>query len=244
MARKKSFEKHAYVLIAIIVLLIAAGIASYGAVVPDGSATHGDLYVNNIYSKGEGAIVLLKDELSSNRAIRATVPATGLNLQALLGENEVAGSTGVKGVGTSIGVEGGLQGSGNTGKLGTATAGVEGRNTNGNDGLLGATDSGVKGVAAADGTYGVYGVTSQPNSYAGRFAGGKGLYASRIEFGADAFDAVNTGYLILGAPGGTTCTNVCKSHGASLSCSIAARITDGANLGCSSTTGARYCWCD
>lgn len=50
------------------------------------------------------------------------------------------------------------------------------------------------------------------------------------------------GYLILGAPSGAMCNNICSSHG--LTCNQTYTVSGGAET-CSSTSGTyKYCWCE
>lgn len=290
MAKKKSksFNKHIYSLIAVVVLLVAAGIASYAAA-PAGSATHGTLYTNTLFLKDRSPsyqVIDVNDTLYGNKGVRGisnyNVGIIGIsNLDATAD----GGAIGVVGQATrtnGAGVKGENTVSGNKGLLGTANAGVEGiadgvtklgvygkqgalgsfaikgENTgSGNYGQIGGGSKGVEGYSVSGygvtgstgliGLVGVEGFTSNPAGYAGKFTGGKGLYASKIEFGSDAFNyANNQGLLILGVRAGitTTCSAVCSTH--NLGCIAAykwdAQTTD---MGCLTSSGIqRYCWCD
>lgn len=239
MAKKKSksFSKHVYALVAIIVLLVSAGIASYAAA-PAGSATHGTLYTDRIYNK------------SVNR-IEVFAPTSfwqgigGFN-GGLLGSGGIMGDP-------AQGVYGQNAGGSNVGKLGTATAGVEGtsnlgyglygQSTNAG-GVMGVSTGGYGVTGTSTNSQGVVGSTASSSFFGGQFFGGRGLYASKIEFGPDAFNyANNQGLLILGIRGGVTlsCTNVCASHG--LGCIDGIGLS-GTSVGCGSSGIQRYCWCD
>ncbi|MDI6738723.1 MAG: hypothetical protein QME12_09530, partial [Nanoarchaeota archaeon] len=307
-----------YALIAIVVLLVAAGIASYAATVPSGSPTHGVLYVNTIFGKGTGNIDV-NDTLTANRGVvvqgatgmAAVIGSTGLSDKyGVMGLNSHSGGIGVTGMGGNIGVVGTNSATGNAGSLGTADAGVEGTGTIGIKGawtgspsnvfgMLGSSDvggtygaygyanaagaigikgqsdggigvsgqsntgtgamgnsnsgrgvfgssfsnDGVRGESSTgngvfgSGYYGIRGLATNTNGYGGYFSGGKGLYASKIEFGYQAFDTAAQGLLVLATAGSTRCTTICFNHG--LACSALTPAP-----GCDATTGSRYCWCD
>ena len=72
---KRTCSKSAYAVIAILVLLVAAGITSYAAQVPAGTATHAVLYVNTIFGKGIGASVDVNDSLKANKGFVASASA-------------------------------------------------------------------------------------------------------------------------------------------------------------------------
>lgn len=207
MAKKKSksFGKHIYALVAIVVLLVAAGIASYAASVPSGSPTHAVLYVNTIFGKGIGTIDV-NDTLKINKRMEALAGAGDDNaIVARHSSSQMAGALGY----LQAGVWGISLTTMNEGKLGTATAGVEG------------TATGI--------------------NYAGKFEGGNGLFASKIEFGVDAFDASDgTGLLIVGSTGDYNCNEACSSH--RLGC-YAAYLLNGNPTTCLYDLQARYCWC-
>ncbi|MDI6738024.1 MAG: hypothetical protein QME12_05940 [Nanoarchaeota archaeon] len=93
-------------------------------------------------------------------------------------------------------------------------------------------------------TAGVFGSTTNAAKYGGYFQGGKGLYASKIEFAGTAFDESDgKGFLILGARVGYGCNIPCSGQG--LSCVTAFYIT---GTPCTETTCAnvaqnRQCFC-
>ena len=93
MAKKsKSFNKHVYSLIAVIVLLVAAGIASY-AVAPAGAASHGTLYTDIIQGKtGESVTVGNENRLLLVSAI-TPMPNGLININD---RSDTEGSIGVK----------------------------------------------------------------------------------------------------------------------------------------------------
>ncbi|MFH1065245.1 MAG: hypothetical protein V1734_01940 [Nanoarchaeota archaeon] len=268
MAKKKtkSFTKHVYALVAIVVLLVAAGIASY-AVVPPGTnpATHGMLYTDTIAGKS-GFLININDRLSLNGASmdggypltvntgalqRKGIKANTLNNEAIAIEGSAGGTNGigVKGITSStiggIGVEGTNEMTSTTGKLGTSVAGVEGTTTN-SYGVMGTSTNSYGVLGTSTKGHGVVGSTSDDFSYGGQFFGGGGLYASKISFGSAAFDnSDGTGLLILGAEAGTKCgvpalPGICQKHG--LDCR-SARFVNGDPSVCDSATGTRYCWC-
>ena len=126
--------------------------------------------------------------------------------------------------------------SGNYGELGGFIIGIKGYSVSG---------AGVSGRTGVIGGNGVEGLTANSNRYGGMFTGGKGLYASDISFGANAFQATaNEGSLILGAAGVVACTTVCSNHG--LGCLAAYTLTGtnpAYNCGVPPVGAARYCWC-
>lgn len=263
MARKKSksFGKHVYAVIAIIVLMVAAGILTSAFTItppkPAGAASHNILYIGDRIASivGSGGSFLVDSSMIVQGNISAIAGGSAVGVRGV-------GSTGNEGkLGTSsAGVEGssstkyGIKGAstaadangigvyGASSSINTLAGGVVGYNSlNANSGYLGSYSAAVKGAAQSG--IGVYGATNDAANYAGKFEGGKGLYASKIEFGSGAFDQAAQGLLILGKSSITTtsCSTICTNHG--LSC-IAAYTTTGTASTCSATTGMLYCWCD
>ena len=306
MAKKSSsFNKHVYTLIAVIILLVAAGIASY-ATAPPGAATHAKLYTDEIWGKS-GSTLIVKDNLNLDGMIAAgpillqvnAINAAGhtkgiassyIGNQGTAIEGTILGNSGagIKGISQSSlssAVEGSNTASSNTGKLGTANAGVEGTSAAGNTGMIATSTAGVVGTGSNNGVsgsspntgvygqstssgagvrgnsnsgYGVqaysttgdglYSTTLSSTKYAGKFEGGKGLFASKIGFGTSAFSKTGVeGALILGASSTYSCASVCDSHG--LICSVGYSLAGG-DVGCGTIGVAlpgpttRYCWCD
>ncbi len=229
---------------------------------PAGSPTHAVLYVNTIFGKGIGNIDV-NDTLKANKRLDGS--ATVNDEYAIAGGHPSSQMVGQLGF-LQAGVRGLSVSTKNEGRLGTATAGVEGFGTIGVKGIYGSAPTnsygylghnyggvygygsgydGVYGEVGTDtpGTAGVWGKApaAATSAYAGYFTGGKGLYASKIKFGPDAF-GIPTGALILGAAGTLTCTNVCASH--SLNCDLVYTVTGTPSTCGSSNSGARYCWCD
>jgi len=154
--------------------------------------------------------------------------------------------------------------SGNEGYLGSSTEGVKGTSSN-NEGVVGISNRGigVKGYSySSNGVYGessrgvgVKGISSvstgvvgqSTSGYAGHFSGGKGLFASKIEFGSDAFDDANSGFLLLAAKNGISCETVCSAHGSLLPYTVLKidlsnnRLT---SVDGRSTDGIRICFCE
>ncbi|MBU2638956.1 MAG: hypothetical protein KJ955_08340 [Nanoarchaeota archaeon] len=240
MAKKKSksFGKHVYVLIAVVVLAIAAGVMSYAAV-PPGAATHGDLYTDNIYNKSAALIQVSAPTWFYDGIIASTCILPGCPAEA----------SGAMGVDPTIGVIGYSVGSTNVGKLGTANAGVEGASVL-NRGKLGTGTSAVEGIADGSGN-GIYGQSNtgigvlgySSSNYAGFFNGSKGLYASKIEFGSAAFQQATSGLFIVGARAGPpSCNAICLTHG--LGCITSLRADGTGSISCfESPAVLRYCWC-
>ncbi|MDD4878310.1 MAG: hypothetical protein PHO02_04720 [Candidatus Nanoarchaeia archaeon] len=296
MARKKSksFGKHIYALIAIVVLLVAAGVASYATTYTPGMAAHAKLYSDEIWGKS-GNEIIVKDNLKLDGMAAAGPALLDVTASEVAGARNaikayidstytaIEGSSrrgiGVKGIVESLGagVEGTNTGASTTGKLGTTNAGVEGTvdsatgfgvygtqaaggyaikglNTDsGNYGEIGGVTTGVKGYGSSygvqgstglSGMAGVDGFTSNPAGYAGKFSGGKGLYASKIEFGSAAFGNTN-GYLVLGALNPVSCKSACETHGGPTFTCRFAYLVDGVPAGCTdtSTLKPRHCWC-
>ncbi|MFA5887885.1 MAG: hypothetical protein WC852_04200 [Candidatus Nanoarchaeia archaeon] len=305
MAKKsKSFNKHVYSLIAVVVLLVAAGIASY-AVAPPGVATHGILYTDTIEPKTGDTIALSTNvdtkllgdmtavgnagplvrmvndfdnennygELASTKyGVKGYTESDTLGAAGVYGETGIASSSGVEGKNTlnsnigklgtnAAGVEGTADDAAQFGVYGKQSAGgfaIKGENTDsGNYGELGGFTDGIKGYSNSMygvsgstgvlGNSGVYGFTANSNGYGGTFTGGKGLFASKIQFGTDAFSSAN-GYLVL-ASSSAICNNICQTH--LLSCSDAYQLNGNrvggttAALACSGGAGSyKYCWCD
>lgn len=278
MAKKKSksFNKHVYALVAIIVLLVAAGIASYGAgstPPPTGAATHETVYTKTIIGLNSFWI-FVNNSLVANEGIKSfgnggtpSIESIATGIANGIKANSTAGSA-VYGYSGSAGVEG-KNANGNYGKLGTAQQGVYGYTSYGGSSSIGvkgeapfgygveAVSTNGRGVSATstngDAVYGesttsigVRGLTNSVSSYAGYFSGGKGLYASRISFGIDAFNKdTDEGILILGTRGGytTSCFNVCLKHG--LTCFASYQYDNAAWINCGTTSAVqRYCWCD
>lgn len=263
MAKKKSksFGKHIYALVAIIVLLVAAGIASY-ATAPAGAASHGTLYADNIYGKTSNLITIRDASMGSTLLRVDNTDVNGLGIYASGGDTAVIGINGAGNSGKlatpAAGVEGTVDSATGFGVYGKQAAGgyaVKGLNTaSGNYGEIGGVTTGVKGYGSSygvqgstglSGLVGVEGFTSNPAGYAGKFTGGKGLYASKIEFGASAFSATgNSGSLIIGAAGVVACSTVCTAHG--LGCLAAYTLTGtnpAYNCGVPPVGAPRYCWC-
>lgn len=267
MAKKsKSFNKHVYSLIAVIVLLVAAGIASY-AVAPAGSATHGTLYTDDIYNKTDTKIEVFAPTWfwqgigAFNGGFGGYGGAMGSPTEGVLGQNP---------------------GGSNVGKLGTATAGVEG-NSNVQRGISGTSTSSQGVVGTSTNSYGVYGISSTASGikgestsryglegqstnsygvmgtstnnhgvygttwdatgtkYAGYFSGGKGVYASKISLGPDAFNAGDLGQFVIGNSWLKVCDTICQNHG--MTC-LRVFLVDG-TLGICSVAPAKAstCWC-
>ncbi len=255
--KKTIFTKSIYAAFALLVLLVAAGIASY-AVAPPGAATHATLYTDDIYSKS-GSVITAKNTLRVENNVDVASSVGGVPAVSV---TNLAGDIGIDARSSDIAVIG--SNSGRTGKLGTTNAGVEGTGNYGVNGrgttygvygdyssqagnvygALGDSRAGIYGRSNVAGYNGVQGEVSDatnPNGYAGRFDGGKGLYASKISFGGGAFDTSALGSLILGANAGTACNTVCPSHGLAAG---SAFTTAGTGVSILSTTGQRYCWCD
>lgn len=151
--KTKSFNKHVYAIIAIIVLLIAAGIASYAGSVPAGSASHNILYVNTLLGKGRSSI---------------DVNDTLMGQAGLIGKGsapEVPGVLGTNAFNNGVGVTGYSLGSNGVGVLGSGATGVQGVGASGSTGSLGTADAGVEGTS--DANYGVRGSTTAGAPYAG-----------------------------------------------------------------------------
>lgn len=277
MAKKKSksFTKHVYSIIAVVVLLVAAGIASY-ATAPAGSATHATIYTDKIEKLGAGSFIdVANGVLNVNQGLKAisgyddyavsgqgTVGVVGFNVagtnRGTLGTN----AQGVAGIASSgIGVYGegptGVEGRnlgcvGSFGRIGTSTyavygetacsigvagkggvAGVQGRNwDDSNTGRLGTLGAGVRGE------------TTNPTVYGGYFTGGLGLWTSKIDFGASAFDESDgKGFLILGSRVGMGCTTVCLGHGLGCVTSFEISGTPGTERPCAYVGQNRQCFC-
>lgn len=262
--QKRTCSKSIYFAIAVLTLLVAAGIASYAAA-PAGSATHGTLYTDIIRSLSAGFVTTTEPLHTDGGIITRTTGASSYGIAATTSLNYPA----IAGVQTSPTATGegvvGMGATGNEGKLGTASAGVEGTTTSGsgygvkgtsttgggiyaqstnNVGLTAVSSGGYAIMASSANSNGIVSGTSSPAFFAGQFIGGRGLYASKIEFGSTAFSATN-GYLLLGIPqDGVSCTSVCATHG--LICAAAVPIQPGV-VNCNSNgvgTVARNCWCD
>ena len=265
---KRTCSKSVYAVIAVFVLLVAAGITSYAASVPSGTATHAVLYVNTIFGKGTGNVDV-NDSLTANKGMvgKATDPAvpgvlglstanngfglfgqvTGTNSIAVIGANGASGNAGSLGTANA-----GVEGTGVVkGVKGTATepvggVGVEGTNPSGTTGQLGKRNYGVWGSATSgagvhgEGPIGVEG-TATGSNYAGYFTGGKGLYANKVEIANTGFDESDgLGLWVIATVSANNCNVICANHGSSC---YSAYYASGTAAGCATTTGIRYCWC-